>query len=153
MALFDYTTEQTLLSFSLTVADIPGLISGAHENKGLGHAFLRHIERCQALLFVVDAASADPPPCAQLKSLQFELKMYEPGLTDRVSLVLANKMDLLSAVEGEREVERLREEGGLSVVPVSALVMDTGGEGSQKGHWWTKEMLSRELFRVALQTP
>ena len=143
-----------ITSFSLTVADIPGLISGAHENKGLGHTFLRHIERCKALLFVVDVASTDPLPCAQLKSLQFELKMYEPGLTNQVSLVLANKMDLLSAVEGEREVERLREEGGLSVVPVSALVMDAGGrEGSQKGHWWTKEMLSRELFRVALQTP
>ena len=134
---------------SASVADIPGLISGAHEDKGLGHSFLRHIERCKALLFVVDSASTDPPPSTQLKSLQFELKMYEPGLASRVSLVLANKMDLLSAGEGEREMVRLREESGLNVVPVSALMM---GEGSQKGHWWTKEMLCRELFRVALQS-
>ena len=138
-----------MMFLSASVADIPGLISGAHEDKGLGHAFLRHIERCKALLFVVDAASSDPPPNTQLKSLQFELKMYEPGLASRVSLVLANKMDLLSVGEGEREMERLREESGLSVVPVSALMM---GEGSQKDHWWTKEMLGRELFRVALQS-
>ena len=142
--------------FSLIVADIPGLISGAHKNKGLGHAFLRHIERCRALLFVVDAASDDPPPCSQLKSLQFELKMHEPTLACRVSLVLANKMDLLSEGEGEREMERLREEGDrvVGVVPVSALMMMEGEEESQKGHWWwTKEMLTRELFRIGLQSP
>lgn len=138
-----------MCSFSRSVADIPGLISGAHENKGLGHAFLRHIERCKALLFVVDAASTHPPSSTQLKSLQFELKMYEPGLANRVSLVLANKMDLLSVSEGERETERLREEGGLRVVPVSALVMGKEEEGSRKGHWRTKEELSRELFLVA----
>lgn len=74
--------------------------------------------------------------------------MYEAGLASRVSLVLANKMDLLSVGEGEREMERLKEESGLSVVPVSALMM---GQGSQRGHWWTKETLSRELFRIALQ--
>ena len=142
--------------FPRAVADIPGLISGAHENKGLGHAFLRHIERCRALLFVVDAASDDPPPCSQLKSLQFELKMHEPALASRVSLVLANKMDLLSEGERKREIERLREEGGgvVGVVPVSALRMMKEEVGSQKGHWWwTKEMLTRELFRIALQLP
>lgn len=142
-------------SFFSAVADIPGLISGAHKNKGLGHAFLRHIERCKALLFVIDAASTDPPPCSQLRSLQFELKMHEPALASRVSLVLANKMDLLSEGEGEKEMERLREEGGrvVGVVPVSALRMMGGEEGSQKGHWWwTKEMLARELFRIALQS-
>ena len=136
-------------SFFFLVADIPGLISGAHENKGLGHAFLRHIERCRALLFVVDIANTEPSPTDQLKSLQFELKMYEAGLTSRVSLVLANKMDLLSVGEGEREMERLRGESGLNVVPVSALMM---GVGSQKDHWWTKDMLTRELFRISLQT-
>ena len=144
-----------MCAFSLIVADIPGLISGAHENKGLGHAFLRHIERCRALLFVVDAASDDPSPCTQLKSLQFELKMHEPALANRVSLVLANKMDLLSEGEGEREMEKLREEGGgvMGVVPVSALMMMGEEVGSPKGHqWWTKETLTRELFRIALQS-
>ena len=129
-----------------TVADIPGLISGAHENRGLGHAFLRHIERCKALLFVVDASSDSPSPDAQLKSLQFELKMYQPELSKRVGLVLANKMDLLTAEEGEREVERLRRESCLTVAPVSALKMATT---TQVGHWWTRQRLSKLLFDIA----
>ena len=129
------------------VADMPGLISGAHENKGLGHAFLRHIERCKVLLFVIDAASETLAPTAQLKSLQFELKMYQAGLSERVGLVLANKMDMLSPEEGERELERLRRESCLTVAPVSALKM--AASELEVGHWWSREQLSRSLFHLA----
>lgn len=75
--------------------------------------------------------------------------MYEPRLAERVSVVLANKMDLLSVGEGERELERLKEEGKVGVAPVSALMMDPLKQGSLKGHWWTKERLCRELFKIS----
>ena len=129
---------------SSSVADIPGLISGAHENKGLGHAFLRHIERCKALLLVVDVSSTDPSPSSQLASLHFELKMYNPELSSRVGLVLANKMDLLTDGEGEKELDGLGRASRLPVAPVSAIRMT-----SQAGHWWNREQLYRTLFKIA----
>lgn len=139
------TNEFELLQYFhfATVADIPGLISGAHENRGLGHAFLRHVERCKALLYVVDVASGDPLPTDQLKSLQFELCMYRPELSARVVLVVANKMDLLTAAEGEEEMSKLERESGLPVVPVSALRMR-----SEVRNWWSREKLSRTLFEI-----
>ncbi|XP_058087335.1 probable GTP-binding protein OBGM, mitochondrial [Magnolia sinica] len=84
--------------FSVTVADIPGLIKGAHQNRGLGHAFLRHIERTKVLAYVVDlAASLDGrkglPPWEQLRDLVLELEHHQVGLSDRPSLVVANKID------------------------------------------------------------
>ena len=76
----------------LAVADIPGLISGAHQNKGMGIAFLKHIERCQCLLYVLDMAQSDPQE--QLESLAYELEQYSPGLSQRPHGIIANKMDL-----------------------------------------------------------
>lgn len=84
--------------FSLTVADIPGLIKGAHENRGLGHAFLRHIERTKALAYVLDL-SADiednkgPLPWDQFEELKFELDKYKDGLSARPALIVATKID------------------------------------------------------------
>ena len=100
----------------LAVADIPGLIEGAHENRGLGHAFLRHIERCKALVYVLDCS--DPTPHKQLELLQFELRQYDPLLCSRPSLIVANKMDQESSEKG---VAALRQHSSLSIVPVSAL--------------------------------
>ena len=89
-------------------------------------------------------SSADPSPSSQLESLQFELKMYHPELSSRVGLVVANKMDLLTVGEGEKELDGLGRASGLPVAPVSALRMT-----SQAGHWWSKEQLSRSLFKIA----
>ena len=100
----------------LAVADIPGLIEGAHDNRGLGHAFLRHIERCRVLLYVLDCS--DPAPHRQLELLQFELHQYNPSLCSRASLIVANKMDQESS---ERSVASLRQHSALPIVPVSAL--------------------------------
>ncbi|KAJ2378635.1 GTPase of the mitochondrial inner membrane that associates with the large ribosomal subunit [Coemansia sp. RSA 2607] len=75
----------------VTVADIPGLIPGAHRNVGLGHEFLRHVERSRVLVYIVDVAR--PNPWADLLALQQELELYRPGLAARPSLVLANKAD------------------------------------------------------------
>lgn len=76
-----------------SVADLPGLVEGAHENRGLGHDFLRHIERTSLLCFVLDLA-AEEPPVQQLSALQRELELYQPGLSQRPCLIAANKSDL-----------------------------------------------------------
>ncbi|HWL54596.1 MAG TPA: GTPase ObgE [Chthoniobacteraceae bacterium] len=82
------------------IADIPGLIEGAHQNIGLGHEFLRHIMRCRVLLFVVDLSGNDErDPIEDLASLRKELKLYNEELSTRPWLVAANKMDDPRAVE------------------------------------------------------
>ena len=83
-----------------TVADIPGLIEGAHQNLGLGHAFLRHITRCRLLLFVLDMAGSEGRnPIEDLQHLRREIDLYDPRLAQRPWRVVANKMDLPGAEE------------------------------------------------------
>jgi len=78
-----------------TVADIPGIIEGAHENVGLGHDFLRHIMRCKLLLFVVDIAGTDMrDPIEDIQTLRKEIKLYSDELASRDWMIIANKMDL-----------------------------------------------------------
>ncbi|XP_041453930.1 mitochondrial ribosome-associated GTPase 2-like isoform X2 [Lytechinus variegatus] len=76
----------------VAVADIPGLIRGAHQNRGLGHSFLRHIERCRCLLYVIDLSVKEP--WSQLADLRYELEQYQPGLSERPHAVVGNKIDL-----------------------------------------------------------
>jgi len=78
------------------IADIPGLIEGAHENRGLGHRFLKHIERCKVLLFVVDVSGfVDREFKKDFKVLVNEIKQYQPEMLERPLLVAANKIDLI----------------------------------------------------------
>lgn len=78
----------------LTVCDVPGLIAGAHQDVGLGHKFLRHIERCKVLVLLLDMAGTDNrAPWDDYKSLLEELELYDPGLLERPRYVVANKMD------------------------------------------------------------
>lgn len=78
-----------------TVADIPGIIEGAHENVGLGHDFLRHIMRCKLLLFVVDIAGSDMrDPIEDVQTLRKEIKLYSDELASRDWMIIANKMDI-----------------------------------------------------------
>ncbi|XP_037100697.1 mitochondrial ribosome-associated GTPase 2 [Syngnathus acus] len=100
----------------VAVADIPGIIQGAHLNRGLGISFLRHIERCRFLLFVLDASS--PEPWNQLQHLRYELDQYEPGLSQRPHVIVANKIDLREAREN---LEILKSRVTQRVIPVSAL--------------------------------
>lgn len=82
----------------ITVADIPGLIQGAHANKGLGHEFLRHIVRCKMLLFVIDMAGSEGRnPLEDFQTLRKELKLYDPTLSSKPWAIVANKMDLPEA--------------------------------------------------------
>ena len=83
------------------IADIPGLIEGASEGRGLGHRFLRHVERCRALLLVVDLSAVDP--AADLATLRAELAAYDPGLVERPNLVVATKADLVEDVTPPEE--------------------------------------------------
>lgn len=111
--------------FSITVADIPGLIKGAHQNRGLGHAFLRHIERTKVLAYVVDLAAAldgrkGIPPWEQLKDLILELEYHQDGLSNRPSLIVANKIDEEGAEEVYEELKRRVQ--GVAIFPVCAVL-------------------------------
>lgn len=119
------------------VADIPGLIEGAHQNVGLGHDFLRHITRCKFLLFVVDTAGSEGRhPVADLQSLRREIDLYDARLSKRPWCIVANKMDLPASAEN---LPILRERfSPVAVIPISA----NEGEGindlkSQLTNWLT----------------
>jgi GTPase len=107
------------------VADIPGLIEGAHEGRGLGHRFLRHIERTQVLLHLVDAASPDGRSLsAQVREVEAELKGYGGTIGQKPRLLVINKIDALSA----EELARIRTEAEALDLPVYAISA-VSGEG------------------------
>src|SRR6266550_3606585 len=103
-----------------TVADIPGLIEGAHRGVGLGHEFLRHITRCRVLIFVVDVAGSEGRnPVEDLQNLRREIDLYDARLSQRPWFVVANKMDLPGATEN---LAALRKRfSSIEIVPVSAI--------------------------------
>ena len=107
-----------------TIADIPGLIEGAHRGVGLGHEFLRHITRCPILIFVIDVAGSEGrSPVEDLQNLRKEIDLYDPMLSSRPWLIVANKMDLPNANEN---LETLQEKfSKVRIVPISAA----NGEG------------------------
>ncbi len=91
----------------LTVCDVPGLIEGAHNNVGLGHAFLRHIKRCKVLVLLLDMAGTDARlPWDDYKQLLKELELYDPALLEKPRLVVANKMDEPVAEKNLKEFKR-----------------------------------------------
>jgi len=91
----------------LTVCDVPGLIEGAHQNVGLGHAFLRHIQRCKVLVVLLDMAGADGrQPWDDYHQLLKELELYDPVLLAKPRLVVANKMDEPVAEESLKKFKR-----------------------------------------------
>jgi len=93
--------------FRLTVCDVPGLIEGAHQNVGLGHKFLRHIERCSVLVLLLDIAGTDGRnPWDDYNNLLQELELYDPALLERPRLVVANKMDEPTAEENLKKFKR-----------------------------------------------
>ncbi|MFH1033936.1 MAG: GTPase ObgE [Pseudomonadota bacterium] len=100
------------------LADIPGLVAGAHQGAGLGLRFLRHIERTRLFLHVVDLSAADP--LGDLATVRAELKAYDPALAQRACLVAANKQDLPLAREQLDEFEQKVQAMGLEVWPLSA---------------------------------
>ena len=98
------------------VADVPGLVEGAHAGKGLGHRFLRHVSRCRALVLVVDLST--PDPAADLATVREELRAYDPSLATRPNLVVGTKLDLAPDVDAQSTL-------GSGAIAVSAVT----GEG------------------------
>jgi GTP-binding protein len=118
-----------------SIADVPGLIEGAHRNVGLGHDFLRHITRCRLLLFVLDVAGSEGRhPVEDLQNLRREIDLYDPRLSQRPWHVIANKMDLPGADEN---LAALRQRfPDLEVVAISAAAGQGLGELKQQLAKW-----------------
>ncbi len=109
----------------IVVADIPGLIEGAHENKGLGHYFLRHIERTRAIVHVLDLSAGDPNSVlSQWETVLDEFQAYNTALLDRPYLIVGNKMDLPGTADVSRGVAQHFRERGISYFETSALTGD-----------------------------
>jgi len=131
VALGDYT--------SFVMADIPGLIEGAHAGAGLGHEFLRHIERTRMIIHLLDGASADP--LADYQSINGELALFDPALARKPQLVVLNKMDLPQAQALWPSVEQAMKAQGQKALSISAVT----GEG-------VKEML-RSIAEMLASLP
>jgi GTP-binding protein len=111
----------------LTVCDVPGLIDGAHRNVGLGHEFLRHIERCKILVLLLDMAASDGrQPWDDYQHLLRELELYDPSLLDKPRLAVGNKMD-----EAVAEANLKKFKGRIRKVPVLGISA-AFGEGIDK---------------------
>lgn len=127
IAEYPFTTTEPCLGIvaagsyrRFVLADLPGLIEGAHRGAGLGDRFLRHIERTRLLLHLIDAAppEGEPRPAEACRIIDEELRRYSPTLAAKPRLVVANKADLPGAAEGVRELE---EASGGQVLVISAV--------------------------------
>lgn len=123
------------------IADIPGLIEGASEGVGLGHEFLRHIERTRVLIHMVDAASTEGrDPIEDIQAINRELEAYNPDIAKRPQVIAANKIDCFYGDDRESVLALLKEEfepQGIRIFPISAV----SGEGVQELLYHVKGML------------
>ena len=122
------------------IADIPGLIEGASEGVGLGHDFLRHIERTKLMIHVVDAAGTEGrDPVDDIYKINAELEAYNPEIAKRPQVIAANKIDVIYA-DGDDPLKRLKDEfepKGIRVFPISGVT----GEGIQELLYYVSEQL------------
>lgn len=125
------------------IADIPGLIEGASEGVGLGHEFLRHIERTKMMIHVVDAAGSEGrSPVDDIYKINAELEAYNPEIARRPQVIAANKTDLIYGGDAENPVEQLKEEfepKGIKVFPISGAT----GEGISELLYYVSEQLGK----------
>lgn len=123
------------------IADIPGLIEGASQGIGLGHEFLRHIERTKVLIHVVDAASTEGrDPIEDINAINAELESYDIGLTQKPQVIAANKADVFFGDEEENVISMLKDEfepKGIKVFSISAV----SGKGVNELLYYVKELL------------
>lgn len=165
IAAYHFTTMTPVLGVvrvdegkSFVLADIPGLIEGAHEGVGLGHDFLRHIERTKILIHVLDVSGIEGrDPIEDFEKINNELKMYNERLSTRKQIIAANKMDLS---EAQKEYPRVAEhitKLGLEIYPVSAATGDglrqLVGRAAQLLAEYVEEPESEEEIKVYEATP
>lgn len=134
------------------IADIPGLIEGASEGIGLGHEFLRHIERTKVIIHMVDGASVEGrDPLEDIKAINKELEAYDPAILDKPQVIAANKMDV--CIEGSEEIiEKLRKEfepKGIEVFSISAV----SGQGVKELLYHVQELLKTCPEEVTVYEP
>jgi len=129
VASYPFTTLQPYLGVvvldhetEFVLADLPGLIQGASEGRGLGHEFLRHVERTRLLIHLIDGSAEDP--LADFKAINQELEAFGHGLADKPQLVGFNKMDLPTAQERWPEVRKALEKEGFEAFPVSGATQE-----------------------------
>ena len=122
------------------IADIPGLIEGASQGVGLGHEFLRHIERTKVLIHIIDGAGVEGrDPVEDIRAINAELEAYNPDLMKRPQVIAANKMDTLPEEDREEMVQLIREEYGtdIPIFPISAAT----GEGVKELVYYVRDLL------------
>ncbi|HHX23225.1 MAG: GTPase ObgE [Tepidanaerobacteraceae bacterium] len=124
---------------SFVLADIPGLIEGAHEGQGLGHEFLRHVERTRVLIHVLDMSGIEREPLEAFHSINNELVKYSERLLEKPQVVAANKMDLPQSQENYNEIKPLLEREGYFVIPVSGAT----GKGIKELTYYVGDMLKK----------
>lgn len=149
IANYHFTTLQPNLGvvdmeegFGFVIADIPGLIEGASEGIGLGHEFLRHIERTKVMIHIVDAAGVEGrDPIADIKAINKELEAYNPELLKKPQVIAANKIDAIYGDENEiisSLKAEFEEKEGIKVFPISAV----SGKGLKELLYHVKELLA-----------
>ncbi len=135
---------------SFVMADLPGLIEGAHEGIGLGHEFLRHVERTRVIIHVVDMSGSEGrDPFDDWQKINEELKLYNAELENRLQIIAANKMDDPQAQENLEEFsKKVREvRSDIEILPISALTRD----GIQEMLYKTVDMLDKLPDAVAVE--
>ena len=131
---------------SFVVADVPGLIQGAHAGHGLGHQFLRHIERTKVLVHLVDVSSASGrDPIEDFETINEELRLFDPRVAAKPQLVAANKMDALDDADRLERLERHVKERGVPLYKISGATGD-GVDALMEAAW-------REIVAVRAALP
>lgn len=153
VAAFPFTTLQPQLGVlfqegeePLILAEVPGLIPGAHRGKGLGHRFLRHLKRTRLLVHVIDLSRVDPDnPLAPLTELEAEMAAFDPALLGRPRFIALNKTDLASPDFPKEDIIKAYRQAGWQVLAVSALT----GEGLED----LRRAIREEIAKVTHEIP
>lgn len=132
---------------SFVIADIPGLIEGASDGVGLGHDFLRHVERTKVLIHIVDISGIEGrDPLDDFRKINSELEKFNPKLSKKPQIVAANKIDLLSDDEGLLEFKQTLESEGHVVIPMSTATREGVDELLNKVSELLKTVEAQEIF-------
>ncbi|KAK8960304.1 hypothetical protein KSP40_PGU010684 [Platanthera guangdongensis] len=129
----------------MVVADLPGLLEGAHRGFGLGHEFLRHTERCSVLVHVVDGSSQQPE--YEFDAVRLELELFSPGLSEKLYVVAFNKMDLLEAYEKWDSFRKYLQNRGIEPLCISAMHRQGTHDVISAAH----SLLQKELAKTTVE--